>query len=188
MSSPLTANNKDDPFKGAPSYPLRHRVLRALWTLIWVLLASWTPAPLHRWRVGLLRLAGAKVHPTAHVYGSARVWYPPDLSMEAHACLGPRVNCYNMAPIHLGASAIVSQDAQLCAGTHNIDDPHFQLTVKPIKICAKAWIAAGAFVGPGVTVGEGAVLGAHGVLFKNAEPWGVYAGNPARMIRTRTTT
>lgn len=185
MSTPLPADAESDPIKGAPSFPFRHRVQRALWTLTWAILASWTPAPFHRWRIVLLRLAGAKVHPTAHVYGSARVWYPPNLTMEAHACIGPNVNFYNMAPIRLGAGAILSQGAQICAGTHDIDDPHFQLIVRPIEIGANAWIAADAFVGPGVSVGEGAVLGARGVLFKDAEPWTVFAGNPAQKIRTR---
>jgi putative colanic acid biosynthesis acetyltransferase WcaF len=152
----------------------------------WLLLAAWTPAPLHRWRVWLLNRFGAQVHATAHVYGSARVWYPPNLVMEAGSCLGPSVNCYCMAPIRLGQGAIVSQGAHLCAGMHDIEDPEFQLVVKPIVLCAQAWIAAEAFVGPGVEVSEGAVLGARAVLFKDAEPHGVYVGNPAMLVKHRS--
>jgi putative colanic acid biosynthesis acetyltransferase WcaF len=90
-----------------------------------------------------------------------------------------------MAPIRIGAGAIVSQGAHLCAGSHDITSPVFQLTTRPISIGAKAWIAADAFVGPGVDVGEGAVLGARGVAFRSLEPWGVYAGNPAQRIKQR---
>ena len=57
--------------------------------------------------------------------------------------------------------------------------------MEPIVIGAHAWIAAEAFIGPGVTVSEGAVVGARAVLFRDAEPWGVYVGNPARWIKTR---
>lgn len=186
MSKPLMANAKNDTFKGAPSFPLRHRLLRALWVLSWRLLASWTPAPLHRWRLAILRLAGAQVHPSAYVYGSVHIWYPANLTMDERSCLGPGVNCYNMGPIHLGKDATVSQGAHLCAGTHDIGDPYFQLIVKPIHIGDRAWVAAGAFVGPGVTVGEGAVLGARGCAFKDLDPWTVYAGNPAREIKKRS--
>ena len=81
--------------------------------------------------------------------------------------------------------AIVSQCSFLLAGTHDIDDPNFQLQTKPIHIGRRAWVAACAIVGPGVTIGEGAVLGGGGVAFKDLEPWTVYAGNPARRVRAR---
>jgi putative colanic acid biosynthesis acetyltransferase WcaF len=173
------------PREGGPSFSLSHRVFRLLWNTTWLLLASWTPPMLHAWRRNLLRLFGAKIDPTAVIYGSARIWFPPNLEMGPHACLGPRVNCYAMAKIRLEQYALVSQGAHLCAGSHDIDDAHFQLIARSITIGANAWIAAEAFVGPGVTVGEGAVLGARGVAFRDLPPWTVYVGNPARQIRRR---
>lgn len=173
------------PIEGGVSFTLRHRIFRAIWNATWLLFASWTPPPFHRWRAFLLRLAGAKVHPSAHVYGSAAIWYPPNLVMQAHSCLGPNVRCYNMALISLGERAIVSQGAYLCAGTHDIDDINHQLIVRPIVIGSDAWIAAEAFVGPGVSVGNNAVLGARSVLFRNADASCVYVGNPANYIRKR---
>lgn len=170
---------------GGPSFSLANRARRVLWNLSWILLASWTPAPLHRWRVLLLNIAGARVHRTAHVYGSARVWYPPYLRLDAHSCLGPQVKCYNMAPIELGVRAVVSQGAYLCAGTHDIDDPTHQLIAKEISIGEGAWVAAEAFIGPGVRIDSGAVIGARAVLFKDAVSLGVYAGNPAQLVRRR---
>jgi putative colanic acid biosynthesis acetyltransferase WcaF len=140
---------------------------------------------MHPWRRLILRLFGAKIGRGAHIYSSARIWDPRTLAMNSHACLGPRVDCYSMATITLGAHAIVSQDACLCAGLHDIDDPGFQLMTKPIIVGDRAWVAAGAFVGPGVSIGEGAVLGARAVSFSDVEPWAVYIGNPARRLRER---
>jgi putative colanic acid biosynthesis acetyltransferase WcaF len=119
------------------------------------------------------------------VYGSVRIWYPPNLTMLAHAVLGPGVNCYCMDRVTIGEKAIVSQSAELCGGTHDIRDSNFQLVVRPISIESGAWVAAGAFVGPGVTVREGAVIGARAVMFRDAEPYGVYIGNPAQLIKQR---
>ncbi len=170
---------------GRPSFPLSHRLTRALWQVCWAVFAAWTPPPLHGWRRCILRCFGAQVADSARVYGSARIWYPKHLTIDSFAVLGPDVVCYSMAPIHIGAHATVSQRAHLCTGTHDVDDPHFQLQARPITICAAAWIAAEAFVGPGVIVGEGAVLGARGVTVKSLSPWTIYAGNPARPIRQR---
>jgi len=164
---------------------MANRAFRAVWGAAWLLFAAWTPAPFHRWRAFVLRCFGATIDRTARVYGSCRIWYPPNLRLESHACLGPQVICYCMAPITVGARAIVSQGAHLCAGSHDIDDGSFQLVSKPIAIGADAWVAAQAFIGPGVSIGERAVIGARGVLFKDAEPGGVYVGNPAKLVRQR---
>lgn len=176
---------RTQPLEGGPTFTLRHRAFRAVWSLTWLVLASWTPPFMNAWRLLLLRLFGADVASTAKIYGSARIWYPPNLRVGPFACIGPRVIVYCMAPISLGAYALVSQGAHLCGGTHDIDDPHFQLRASPITIGVRAWVAAEAFVSPGVEVGEGAVLGARGVATSDLKPWMVYRGNPATLFRRR---
>ena len=185
MKDLLVASEHQDPFKGAPSFSMRHRLIRVVWGITWALLASWTPAPLHRWRVALVNLFGAQVHPSAHIYGSVKIWYPANLIMDAHACLAPHVNCYNMNMVHIAEKAIVSQYTTLCGGTHDIYDPQFQLITKPIIIEQGAWIAANAFVGPGVKIAQYSVVGACTVVFKDTVDYGIYAGNPAKMIKIR---
>lgn len=176
---------KTNPREGGPSFSFRHRLLRFAWGIVWGLLGRWSPVSFHGWRRFLLRSFGAKIDRTAKVYPSVRVWYPPNLVMGAHACLAGGVNCYCMDRIELGNYALVSQGAHLCGGGHDIDTEEFQLFAKPILIGNNAWIAAEAFVGPGVTVGDAAVLGARGVAFKDLQPMNVYAGNPAKILRTR---
>lgn len=170
---------------GKPSFSLGHRIHRAVWNLTWLLLAAWTPPPLHVWRRFLLRLFGAKIASTARIYGSARVWYPPNLTMGEHSVIGWGTLVYSQAMVELEDFAIASQRAHLCTGTHDIDDPDFQLITKPITIRRHAWVASDAFVGPGVTLEEGAVLGGRGVTFKSLPAWTVFGGNPAREIRKR---
>lgn len=174
-----------NPREGGPSFSLRHRLFRAVWGVAWLSLGSWTPVPLHRWRRLLLVGFGAKIDSTARVYPSARIWYPPNLEMGAHACIGPGVICYCMDRIVIADYAMVSQRAHLCGGTHDPDDPDFQLVPKPIHIGENAWVAAEAFVGPGVTMARGAVLGARAVTVKDLDEWTIYAGNPARPLRKR---
>jgi putative colanic acid biosynthesis acetyltransferase WcaF len=87
--------------------------------------------------------------------------------------------------IELGEYTTVSQYAHLCAATHDYTKPTMPLVSKPIRIGARAWVAAGAFVGPGVAVGEGAVVGARAVVVKDIPEWTVVAGNPAVQIKKR---
>lgn len=177
--------SETEPWHGGASFALRNRIYRLVWSMTWRVLASWTPPPLHGWRRMLLRLFGAKVAPTAHVYPSVRIWSPANLELGDFAAIGPEVTVYSMAKITFAPYSIVSQGAHLCAGTHDIEDAQFQLYARPITIGRRAWVAAEAFVGPGVVVGDGAVLGARGCAFRSLEPWTVYAGNPARVIKPR---
>jgi colanic acid biosynthesis glycosyl transferase WcaI len=170
---------------GRSGFPFRHRLLRLVWGLVWGGLGRWTPVPLHGWRRLLLRAFGATIDSSALVYPGVQIWYPPNLTMGFHSCLGPDVNCYCMDRVVIGRDAVVSQGAHLCAGSHDIDSPDFALITRPIIVGERAWIAAEAFVGPGVDVGEGAVLGARAVAMRSLAAWTVYAGNPARAIRTR---
>ena len=171
--------------EGGASFPLRHRLFRLCWNVVWTLFGRWSPVPLYGWRRFLLRGFGARISATARIYPSALIWYPPHLTMGEHAVMGPGVICYCMDRVTLADYAIVSQRAYLCGGTHDVDDPHFQLHTGPIEIGRMAWIAAEAFVGPRVTVGEGAVVGARGVAMRDVPDWEIWAGNPARRIRSR---
>lgn len=166
-------------------FALRHRLYRALWTLCWALLAGWTPPQLHGWRCAILRLFGARVGRDVRIYASARIWYPPNLTLDDGAVIGWQTVVYCQAPIHLGRNAIVSQYAHLIAATHDVDALDFSLVARPIEIGPDAWVAARAIVGPGVALGTGAVLGAGGVAFSDIPDWAIHVGNPARLLRMR---
>lgn len=47
------------------------------------------------------------------------------------------------------------------------------------------WIGYQALIMPGVRIGDGAIVAAGAVVAKDIPPYGVVAGNPARVVRTR---
>lgn len=173
------------PLEGGASFTLGNRLFRIVWGVAWLVLARWTPPPLHGWRRLVLRLFGARIGRNARVHASVAVWYPPNLVLGENVLIGPRTRLYNQGAIAIGARTVVSQGAHLCASTHDIADPDFQLILRPITVGAGCWIAAEAFVGPGVSVGDGAVVAARAALFADAAPMGVYRGNPAVLVKER---
>jgi acetyltransferase-like isoleucine patch superfamily enzyme len=56
----------------------------------------------------------------------------------------------------------------------------------PVYIGNNVWLGAQVIVLPGVTIGDNAVIGAGAVVTHDIPPNAVAAGNPARVIRTRT--
>lgn len=181
----LLEADKTAPLEGGPSFSLTNRLARVAWGLSWALLARWTPPPLHAWRRLLLRAFGADIHPTARVHASVSIWLPANLRLGAHCLIGPGAKIYNQGHIAIGDYTVVSQGAYICASSHDVRDPAFQLLLRPISIGNRCWIAADAFVGPGVTVNDRAVLAARAALFTNAEADGIYRGNPATLVRQR---
>lgn len=169
-------------------HSFRSKAARAVWNVVWLLLFRPTPrGNLFRpWRAFLLKCFGARLGRGANVLPSCRIWQPWRLTMGDHSCLSERVDCYNAAPITIGAQAVISQDAFLCTASHDIASPIMELITAPITIGPQAWVCARAVVLPGVTVGEGAVLAAAAVAPKDIPPWAIAAGNPAHPIGTRT--
>ncbi len=166
---------------------LKNQVARFLWTITWALLARPFPRSLgNPWKLFLLRLFGAKVHPKAVVYSSVRIYMPWNLEMEEFSCLAPEVDCYNVAKITIGAHATISQKTYLCAASHDLSKSHNPLIIAPIIIKDQAWVGASVYVGMGVVIGQGAVVGATASVYKDVDPWTIVGGNPAKFIKNRT--
>lgn len=169
----------------SPSFSLRVKIIRIAWLVVSILFFRMIPVPGFKVRFLVLRLFGACCAANARIYPSAKIWFPRNMDVAHGVTIGPRVTVYNQGRISIGAGSIISQDTTLCASTHDYNDPLHPLILSPITIGDNVWICAEAFIGPGVTVGEGAVVGARAVLMKDAEPWSVYAGNPAVKIKNR---
>jgi putative colanic acid biosynthesis acetyltransferase WcaF len=164
----------------------KHQIKRFIWNAVWLFLARPLPRGIGRkWKLFLLNLFGAKLHRTANVYSTARIYAPWNLEMHEYSCLAPEVDCYNVARITIGAHATVSQKSYLCTTSHNITKSDYPLVTAPIILEDQSWVGADAFIGMGVTIGEGAVIGARAAVFKNVEPWFIVGGNPAKFIKNR---
>jgi putative colanic acid biosynthesis acetyltransferase WcaF len=164
----------------------KDQITRFAWTIVWAIFARPFPRSLgNKWKLFLLRLFGAKVHPKAVVYSNVRIYMPWNLEMEEYSCLSPEVDCYNVAKVKIGAHSTVSQKTYLCTASHDITKGHNPLITTPIIIEDQAWIGASAFIGMGVTIKQGAVVGATASVYKDVEPWTVVGGNPAKFIKKR---
>lgn len=62
---------------------------------------------------------------------------------------------------------------------------HSRELVKRVVVGHDVWIGRSAIILPNVAVGDGAVVGAGSVVTKSVPPYGVVAGNPARLVRFR---
>jgi putative colanic acid biosynthesis acetyltransferase WcaF len=166
-------------------WSIRNRLRQALWLVVSALLFRPTPKQLNRWRNFLLRLFGAKIHGSPFVHSSAVIYMPWHLTLFDRACVGSRVQVYNLGNIIIHERAVIAQEVYLCAGTHDLSDPQLPLLVGDIIIGAEAFIGVRALILPGVEIGAGSVVGAGAVVARDTQPWSIYAGNPAKPLKPR---
>jgi len=174
----------DNPYHRA-SFSPANRLARLLWQLVYLLLYRLSPRPFHAWRSMLLRLFGAKLGPGCHFYPGGNIWAPWNLICEDCCALADGAEIYNPSPIYLESHCIISQQAFICGATHDYNDPDFPMISYEMRLGAYSWICARASVAPGVHVGSGAVLGLGSVATQDLEPWSVYSGNPAVLVKAR---
>jgi putative colanic acid biosynthesis acetyltransferase WcaF len=166
------------------SYSRRELAARLMWSFAQPLF-RFSPRPLFAWRRGLLRLFGADVGEHVHIYPSARIFIPWNVSIGAWSSIGDDTLVYSLGKVTIGSRVTISHRAHLCAGSHDYRRADMPLLKLPIVVGDDAWICADAFVGPNVAVGPGSVVGAAAVVVRDVPAWQVVAGNPARSVGER---
>jgi len=177
--------NSPDPYL-RPVFPVKDKIRRYSWSIVWTVFCKWTPNPMHKWRIWFLRMYGAKIGDKNFIYPTCKIWAPWLLQTGEVVAIGPGVEIYNPGGLRMGNHAIISQNAFICGATHDYNSEAFTYIKKEIVLEPYVWIGARAIVLPGVHCMEGSVLGAASVTSRNMEPWTIYAGNPAKAVKTRT--
>jgi acetyltransferase-like isoleucine patch superfamily enzyme len=91
--------------------------------------------------------------------------------------------------VTIGARTLIGPYCYLVDSNHRTPDPGRPLdsrarTVAPINIGRDVWLGKGVVVLAGVTIGDGAVVGAGSVVTRSIPSSEVWAGVPARRIRS----
>ncbi|AGT11327.1 acyltransferase [Paracoccus aminophilus] len=92
--------------------------------------------------------------------------------------------------IRIGNDVRIAAASTLVSFDHGFDDPGELIRKQPLRKAAvviedDVWIGAGARILAGSHIARGCVIGAGAVLKGATEPYGIYAGAPARLIRKR---
>ena len=165
--------------------PRSDKLRRFVWLVMSYIVFKPFSLPFFRgWRIKILCLFGARLHPTCNIYASAYIPSPWNLEMGEQSTLGPSVKLH-IGKTCIGRKVTVSQRSYLCSATHEITSINMPFVLGVIYIEDFAWVAAEAFVMNNVRIGKGAVIGARAAVFKDVAPWTVVGGNPAKFIKDR---
>lgn len=144
--------------------------------------------PVHWIKQGLLRLALAKCGKGVNVGFGCTV--SPRVELGDHSSLGNR--CVIQAGVKIGSDLMMGPDVKIYTRNHAIQDLTIPMRMQgndfsPVMIGDDVWIACNVVILPGVTIGSHSVIGAGSIVTRDVPEYAVVAGNPARIIKFRTT-
>jgi putative colanic acid biosynthesis acetyltransferase WcaF len=146
----------------------RSRVWQAAWIVFsFAFFQKWW-FPL-RLRPLALRFFGAHVEDHVYIRHGVRIHWPWKLSIGAYAQIGDDAWIMNLEPVSIGRSAVISQQAALCTGSHKHWSETFEYDNAPITVGEGAWVTMRSVVLRGVEVPAGALVPAGAIIRRSAE-------------------
>lgn len=148
---------------------------------IW--LASFTP--INAFRIATLRFWGASIgngvaiHRGLQVRCARKLVIGDDCFVAEDVCLDAR------GGLVIERSVSVNTGAQIWTAQHDWRSKDFAYVSAPVHIGHHSWISARSVIIPGSSIGEGTVVAAGAVVTKDAPPWSLLGGNPAKVIGSR---
>jgi acetyltransferase-like isoleucine patch superfamily enzyme len=110
-----------------------------------------------------------------------------------HLSIGPETfinqECYfdAGAPITIGRRCGIGLGVMILTSVHTLGEdghPSREPTYEPVTVGDRVGLFARVTVLPGVTIGECVSVAAGAVVTRDLEPWTLYAGVPARKVRS----
>ena len=166
------------------NYSSRELTARVLWCLA-LPLFRYSPRLFYSFRNTLLRIFGARVGSGVHIHQTAKIRYPWLFEIGNDTAIGENAIIYNLGMVSIGDRSTVSQNAHLCAGTHDHNDISFRLMRSTISIGNDCWICADAFIGPDVSIFDRCIVAARAVVVTDVPAGQIVGGNPGKQIGTR---
>lgn len=96
--------------------------------------------------------------------------------------------------VHIGDRCFIGPGTKILGSTYefhgyysvqHLPEGTGEINFGGVTINDDAYIGAGCVVMPGVTIGEGAIVGANSLVNRNLKPWGIYHGNPVKLVGWR---
>jgi acetyltransferase-like isoleucine patch superfamily enzyme len=119
-----------------------------------------------------------------------KAYYKNEMIIGDHAWIGPGCFFHSAGGIIIGKQVGIGPMVKILTSFHSevpINQPllNNEIKYKPVTIEDGSDIGIGTIILPGITIGKGAIIGAGAVITKDVPQYGVYAGNPAKLLRPR---
>jgi len=140
--------------------------------------------PASFFRVGLLRVCGAKIGSSVYIARNIRVDFPWRLNIGKNSYVSRNVflDCRG-GKILIGKNTDISEGVKVYTLTHDINSLDFSVIRGDVVIGSRVWICTMTIILPGSVVSDGCVIGANSVYTGKSSVNKLYIGNHAKLIK-----
>ena len=131
------------------------------------------------------RILASGVSRNTVIYHGAIFRGAPKIDIGQGTVIGDDCLLDGRGGLTIGENCNLSTGVKIWTAQHDMNSPDFAYEDAEVKIGNRCWISGGVTILPGVTIGEGCVIASAAVVTKNCEPFGIYAGIPAKRIGER---
>lgn len=141
-------------------------------------------------RINLLRVAGAEIGHNVVLAQGVRVVGPSRLKIQDQVSIARDTVLDARGGLTLERGALIGFESIILTSTHiskELDSPvHAQgMFYGEVIVGANTWVGTRCVIQPGTKIGTNVIVGSAAVVTKDLADSGVYAGVPARFIRSR---
>jgi len=134
--------------------------------------------------------AGSFVERDCTIWCAAEPDSEPSVIIGANVFIGRNTYLGAWKPISVGSDTLIGAFCYIISGNHRFFAPDIPVRIQgyegePIAIGRNVWLGAHVIILPGVTIGDNAVVGAGSVVTSSVPEAEIWAGVPARRIRSR---
>jgi acetyltransferase-like isoleucine patch superfamily enzyme len=115
---------------------------------------------------------------------------PNTVTIGNHVYIGSYANLA-VCELNIGDYTMLGPSVAVVGGDHRFDVLGIPCRFtgrdvqKPVTIGKDVWIGYGSIIMQGVRIGDGSIIGAGSIVTKDVDPYCIYAGQPAKLIRPR---
>jgi acetyltransferase-like isoleucine patch superfamily enzyme len=126
------------------------------------------------------------IHFTSRIIAPQNLKYSNDPTTVGSFVLSGGTYFQALNGIELGQNFLFAPGVKLISSNHGMDDRHIIEKAEPIRIGNNVWLGANVVILPGVQLGNNIVVGAGSVVTKSFPDNVVIAGNPAKVLSTKS--
>jgi len=116
--------------------------------------------------------------------------YGGSVTIGNDCSVNPYCVLYGHGGLKIGNFVRIAAHTVIIPANHGFEDRNIPISRQPMKLKGiviedDVWIGTGVSILDGVKIAKGSVIGAGSVVTKSTEPYGIYVGNPARLVKFR---
>ncbi|MCM3597517.1 acyltransferase [Metabacillus idriensis] len=137
------------------------------------------------------KINNAVINKGGRINFECKVAYPENVIIGKGTYInGGHIFASPNANITIGENCLISYNVHMRTDTHIYIEKDTPINIqghieKDIVVEDDVWIGYGAQIMQGITLKKGSVIGAGAIVTKDTQPYGIYAGVPARKIKER---